>query len=100
MPKLRKIGSYVYVPDENVCRDSFGWWPSTRVFRVSSVRRLNDGTYCYWVYSYSKGLKPKNVVTATLKQIRDHLKIYDKNGIKKNELESRKAPKRRNLRHK
>jgi hypothetical protein len=80
MPKLRKVGTWVYVPDEQTCRNSFSSWPSTRVFKLTSVSKSYSGAYYYWVNSYSKGLRTQDVVTATPEQVKAHLKLYKKDG--------------------
>jgi hypothetical protein len=80
MPKLRKVGTWVYVPDEKTCRDSFSSWPSTRVFQISQVSKSYSGAYYYWVNSYSKGLRSHEVVSATPEQVKAHLKLYKKDG--------------------
>jgi hypothetical protein len=83
MPKLRKVGTWVYVPDEKTCRNSFSTWPSTRVFQISQVSKSHSGVYYYWVNSYSKGLRSHELVYATPEQVKAHLKLYKKDGAPK-----------------
>ena len=81
MSRLRKVNDYVYV-SESVCKDSFSSWPSTRIFRITSIG-YSKNNYIYWVYSYSCGLRSRDVITPTAEQIKEHEKLYDANGQEK-----------------